>query len=102
LDKWEKSLEVEPFMKTLSVIYWGRVGLGAIAAVVCAALNIQDILTSMSVGMLLYLVTNYVLRRKFVDKVEATSKLATTGIGVYFITWFVAWILLYTLLHPLG
>jgi len=89
-------------MKTLTVIYWSRVGLGVIAAVVCAALNIQNFLTSLSLGMLVYLVTNYVFRWKFAVKVGETSKLATIGIGAYFITWFVTWILLYTLLHPLG
>jgi len=89
-------------MKTLTVIYWSRVGLGVITAVVCAALNIQNFLTSLSLGTLVYLVTNYVYRWKFVAKVEKTSKLATTGIGAYFITWFVVWILLYTLLHPSG
>lgn len=89
-------------MKTLTIIYWSRVGLGVIAAVVCAALNIQDFLTSMSLGMLVYLVTNYVFRWKLVAKVEEPSKLVTTGIGAYFITWLVTWILLYTLLHPSG
>jgi len=89
-------------MKTINVIYWSRVGLGAITALVCAALNLQDFLTSLSLGMLVYLVTDYVFRRKFAAKVEQTSKLAITGIGAYFITWFVTWILLYTLLHPAG
>jgi len=100
--KGKKLLEVETFMKILTVIYWSRVSLGVIAAVVCVALNVQDFLTSMSLGMLVYLVTNYVFRRKFVAKVEEPSKLVTTGIGAYFVTWFVTWILLYTLLHPLG
>jgi len=87
-------------MKLLTLVYWSRAGLGIIAALICVILNIQNILTGLSLGMLIYISTDYLLRWKLASKVEKPSKLITTGIGVYFLTWIVFWTLLYTLLHP--
>ncbi|KPV62655.1 MAG: hypothetical protein AOA65_1704 [Candidatus Bathyarchaeota archaeon BA1] len=89
-------------MKLLTVIYWSRVGLGILAALICVALGVQSFLTGLSLGMLVYLLTGHILRRWFGPKVEKPSKLVTVGIGAYFLTWLVSWILLYTLLHPIG
>lgn len=88
---------VEPVMKTLSIIYWSRVCLGIFAALLCVVLNIQSLLSGVSLGMLVYLFTNYVFKWLFTAKLEKPSKLITTGIGAYFFTWLVTWILFYTL-----
>ncbi len=90
-------------MKTLSVIYWSRVGLGIIAALMNVlydlfiGLEASSFLGGLSLAMLLYTLTYYVFKRLFVAKVEKPSKVFTTGIGAYFIVWVVAWALFYTL-----
>ena len=84
-------------METLSTIYWIRVVLGIGAALICVALNVEDIFTGISLGLLFYILTNYILKWLFIAKVQDSSKLLTTGIGIYFLTWIVAWILLYTI-----
>ncbi len=50
----------------------------------------------MSVAILVYLVTYYILKARFMTRVEKLSKLFTMGIGAYFLTWIVAWVLLLT------
>jgi len=90
-------------MKTLSIIYWSRVGLGVIAALMnvlydfSIGLETSSFLRGLSLAMLLYTLTYYVFKRLFMAKVEKSSKVFTTGIGAYFIVWVVAWALFYTL-----
>jgi hypothetical protein len=36
----------------------------------------------------------------FVGKVEKQSKIFTTGVGAYFLSWLVMWVLFYTLMNP--
>ena len=86
-------------MDTLSLIYWGRVALGILAATISVAINIQDIYSGISVAILVYLITNYIIKWRYNAKVQNPSKILTTGIGAYFLTWVVMWILLYTLVH---
>jgi hypothetical protein len=85
-------------LKPLSIIYWSRVCFGVVAALFCALLGIKNLLNGMSVGILVYLSTYYVLKGLFITKVEKPSKIFTMGIGAYFITWIVAWVLFYTLM----
>ncbi|MFQ6081653.1 MAG: hypothetical protein ACE5OW_08305 [Candidatus Bathyarchaeia archaeon] len=93
-------------MKTLSIIYWSRVGLGIIAALinvlydfftVSIGLETSSFSRGLSFAMLLYILTHYVFKRLFMAKVEKPSKVFTTGIGAYFIVWIAAWTLFYTL-----
>ena len=86
-------------METMSIIYWTRVVLGVLAALINVAIDVRDIYTGISVAILLYLLTNYVIRWQYKTKVENPSKIITTGIGAYFLTWIVMWILFYTLLR---
>ena len=90
-------------MKPLNIIYWSRVGFGVLAALVCALLiNVEEVsnplISGMSVGILVYLVTYYLIKWQFMAKVEKQSKMFTMGIGAYFLTWIVAWVLFYTLI----
>ena len=92
-------------MKPLSVIYWSRVCLGITAAGICAVLGLVwdvSFLNGLSVGIIFYILTNYVLRRWFVSKGLEASKAFTTGIGAYFLFWIVSWVLLYSITHPAG
>jgi len=90
-------------MKTLSIIYWSRVCLGVIAALLNVlfdffiGLTTSSLLRGLSFSMLIYVVTYYVYKRLFIAKIEKPSKVFSTGIGAYFIVWVVAWVLFYTL-----
>ena len=88
-------------MKPLNIIYWSRVGFGVVAAVICVLLGINNLLNGMSVAILVYLISYYLLKWQFMIKVEKPSKVYTMGIGAYFLTWIVAWGLFYTLMQTL-
>lgn len=96
----------EALMETLNLIYWCRVGLGVIAALLCVAgwaltnTLFATILQGSSLAIIFYIITYYVLKMRFIMKVEKTSKLFTQGIGAYFMTWIVTWILLLSLTVP--
>jgi len=90
-------------METLSIVYWSRVGLGVVAALISVLYNFflernGSLLTGLSIALALYLLTYYVFKRRFVANVENPSKVFTTGIGAYFIVWVVAWTLFYTIM----
>jgi hypothetical protein len=95
-------------LQPLTKIYWLRVALGIIAAFVCTGYAIAAqkpfpgdylfLMNGITIALAVYLVSFYVIKREFLLQVEKPSKLATTGIGIYFISWIVSWILLYTLI----
>jgi len=93
-------------MKPLTMIYWTRVLLGVAAALICALLSgpIIDfnIFNGISIALLFYIITYYVYKPLFLTKVEKPSKIFSTGVGAYFLSWIVMWALLYTVLysHP--
>lgn len=89
-------------MKPLTIVYWSRVGLGIVAALLCALLALDSFLSGLSFGILFYIITYYLLKRLFVAEVEKSSELFKMGIGAYFLSWIVAWVLFYTLLVWLG
>jgi hypothetical protein len=84
---------VEP----LKILYWSRVGLGISAAVICTLLRLDNFVSGLSFGILFYILTYYIFRRRFTTETEKPSKIFTMGIGVYFMSWIVAWGLFYTL-----
>ncbi|MCZ2856055.1 MAG: hypothetical protein O2U62_03065 [Candidatus Bathyarchaeota archaeon] len=88
-------------MKPLKLIYWSRAFLGIGAAFLCLLLNIWSseltIFSNLSVALIVYLVTYYILKWRFIALVKKPSKIATTGIGAYFITWIVGLGLFFTL-----
>jgi hypothetical protein len=89
-------------LKPLSVIYWSRAGFGILAALICLLLRIDKyaypLTSGISMGLIIYILTYYILKWKFMAKVEKPTKVFTTGIGAYFLTWIVAWTLLTTLM----
>ncbi len=103
-------------MKTLMVIYWARFALGAVSALVCTLLPLfgallangtlggafkdtSSLLTTnylingITVALAVYLVSFYLFKAKLGAKVEKPTKIMTMGIGIYFFTWIVCWIL---------
>ncbi len=91
-------------MNPLSIIYWTRFLLGIVAALLSTLLTnlAQDVslFNGMSVALLIYIVSYYVYKSLFAGKVEKATKIFTTGIGIYFFTWIVMWVLIFTLLNP--
>ena len=96
-------------MKPLETVYWLRLAFGLIAAIACLGYAIvsygtplpQDgqlslFFNSVSIAIIVYLLSYYVVKPRFKDKVMKVSKLLTTGIGVYFLSWIVFYVLLYT------
>jgi hypothetical protein len=91
-------------MKPLSIIYWTRVLWGIIAASISAWLSgftVEfNILNGVSIALLLYIITYYVYKPLFLSRVEKPSKIFSTGVGAYFLTWLVMFGLLFTLISP--
>ena len=91
-------------MNSLTIIYWTRVLLGIVAAVICTLFNELvggiSILNGISIALLVYIITYYVYKSQFLTKVEKQSKLFSTGVGAYFFTWIVMFALLFTLVSP--
>lgn len=92
-------------MKPLVTIYWARLSLGIVAAILSALLAIirdelsfTTFMNGLTIALLVYLVSYYVFKAKFGAKVEKQSKIMTTGIGIYFLTWVVFLILFYSIL----
>jgi hypothetical protein len=90
-------------MNPLTIIYWTRFLLGVVAAAVSALLTAIasefNLMNGISIALLVYIVTYYVYKAMFLAKVEKPSKIFTTGVGAYFLTWLVMWTLFYTLLY---
>jgi hypothetical protein len=56
------------------------------------------LLNNISIALMVYLVSYYAIKRIFEHKVEKPQKIFTMGIGIYFFTWLVSLVLLYTLI----
>jgi hypothetical protein len=89
-------------VRPLVTIYWARLGLGIVAAILGTLLAIireeNSFMNGLTIALLVYLVSYYVFKAKFGAKVEKQSKIMTTGIGIYFLTWVVFLILFYSIL----
>jgi len=91
-------------MNALTIIYWTRVLLGIVAALICALLGGSavdiNIFNGISIALLVYIVSYYVYKALFLTKVEKSSKIFTTGVGAYFLTWIVMLAFFFTLMSP--
>ncbi len=88
----------------MKTIYWSRFGLAILAAAVSTFVTlsfgergINTFLNGITIALLVYLLSYYAFKAVFKEKVEKTSKIMTMGIGIYFFTWLVAWVLMYTI-----
>jgi hypothetical protein len=87
-------------------LYWIRVSLGIVAAVVTAVLarfvfatttgDFTPLINSITVALLIYFITYYILKPIYKNKIEKQSKILSTGIGMYFFAWIAFFVLLYT------
>lgn len=97
-------------MKPLETVYWLRFGFGILAALICIGyskaanaisstqFSVNLLLNSVSLAIIVYVLSYYALKAGFRLKVQKTSKLLTTGIGIYFLSWLTFFALLYTVL----
>jgi len=69
--------------------------LGALTALICLLLKVENILTAVGIAMLIYLSSDKILKQIFIEKVEK-SVVTKTGVGIFIIMWLFLWILLYT------
>ena len=87
-------------MKPITIIYWSRAGLGVVAALLSgliSSLGTLSFFNGVSIALLVYIITYYLFKSVFITQVEKPTKIFTTGIGAYFLTWIVAWVVFYTL-----
>jgi hypothetical protein len=97
-------------LKPLKTIYWVRAILGLAIGILCTAYifltvgnqlsSYQLLLTGVSFAILFYIGTYYILKPRYLGRLEKPSKLLTQGIGIYFIAWLVSWTLIVTLMLP--
>ncbi|MCW3998855.1 MAG: hypothetical protein NWE93_01290 [Candidatus Bathyarchaeota archaeon] len=85
-------------------LYWIRVALGLVAAAISAVIaalfgtltDITWLVNSITVALLVYFITYYILKAAYQKKIEQASKILSTGIGMYFFTWIAFFVLIYT------
>ena len=96
-------------MRPLKTLYLTRIGLAVVASALSTAITIafgerglNTFLNGITIALLIYLLTYYVFKAKYKTQVEKQSKIMTTGIGIYFFTWLVVWVLMYTITIAIG
>ena len=85
-------------------LYCIRIVLGLIAAALSAvvafllgnAAGISTFVNSLTVALVVYLLTYYILKAVYINKIEKQSKILSTAVGMYFFTWITFFILFYT------
>lgn len=95
-------------MKPITTIYWLRMALGITAGAISAGVSkflettgmegTSILLYSISLALLIYLISFRVIKMKFQTKVEPTSKITMTGIGMYFFAWIAFYVFFYTII----
>jgi ABC-type dipeptide/oligopeptide/nickel transport system permease subunit len=91
-------------MTPITQLYWIRVALGIIAGAVSAVVavllnNASDITTfvnAFTIALIIYLISYYILKAQFKDKIEKQSKILSTAIAMYFFSWLPFFVLFYT------
>ena len=96
-------------MRPLVAIYWLRFVLGIVAGLLSAILeaaigirkgasDINNLLNGITIALLIYLASYYVIKSVFGSKVEKKGKLMTMGIGIYFFTWIVSLVVFFSIM----
>ncbi len=100
-------------LRPLEKVYWLRLGLGIVAALVCTGYVVllvgpsrmastwdtTILFNGASLAIIVYLLSYYgLIKTRYSTGVQKPQKLVTTGIGIYVLSWIVFWVLLYTLI----
>ena len=91
-------------MTPITQLYWIRVVLGIIAGAISAVIvfllkgpnDITSLVNGFTVALILYLVTYYILKASFKNRVEKQGKILSTAIMMYFFAWLSFFVLFYT------
>lgn len=101
-------------MEVLAKIYWIRVALGAVAGLISTSAillfqtidpsvslltliaSINTLLNGITIALLIYLISYYVLKARYSSQIEKQSKIMSMGIFIYFFTWLIIWVLTLT------
>jgi hypothetical protein len=107
---------VGDILKPLEMLYWLRLALGVIAALLCIGYgvatgsiphnpsggsfpgNLTYFMDGLMIALAFYLISYYAVKPKFVSSVAKPQKLVTTGIGIYFFGWIVFWVIFYVII----
>jgi len=97
-------------MTPVKQLYIIRIVLGIIAAALSAVVaflmgtagGIDTFVDGLTVALMVYLVTYYILKPVYKNKIEKQSKILSTAIGMYFFTWITFFILFYTTIRALA
>ena len=87
-------------------LYWIRTALGIISGLLSAAVafligNMTDITTfinSFTIALIVYLLSYYVLKAVYQNKIEKQSKILSTGVLMFFFAWLPFFVLFYTMM----
>ncbi|MEM3696506.1 MAG: hypothetical protein QXQ94_03240 [Candidatus Bathyarchaeia archaeon] len=96
-------------MRIIEKIYWIRLLLGIIAALASTGytqarvvppdvVDYSIFLNGVSIAIIVYVISYYIMKFKWAAKMEKPQKIFTTGVGIYFLSWLVFWILFYTIM----
>jgi len=94
-------------MTPIVKLYWLRVLLGIIAGAITAVVaqlfggagDMTTLVNSITVALLIYFISYYIIRPVYKSKIEKQSKLLSTGIGMYFFSWLTFFVLSYTIIQ---
>jgi ABC-type transporter Mla maintaining outer membrane lipid asymmetry permease subunit MlaE len=93
-------------MTPIAQLYWIRVALGIVAAAASAVVafllnNASDITTfvnAFTIALVIYLISYYIFKAQFKNKIEKQSKILSTAIAAYFFSWLPFFVLFYTVI----
>ncbi|MEM2440643.1 MAG: hypothetical protein QW493_05470 [Candidatus Bathyarchaeia archaeon] len=96
-------------MKPLETIYWLRFALGVLTALICIGYgwatntikmepDVHVLGRGVAFAFIVYVLSYYAIKPKFMWKVDKPQKILTTGVGIYILSWLVFWVILYTIL----
>ncbi len=93
-------------IKPTSIIYYTRFVAGIVMGVISTLLYSidPDGWLELSLAITAYLLTYYVIRfglRIDPNKLSRRNQILTLGIGTFFLTWILVWVLTFTLLNPI-
>ena len=92
-------------MTPIVQLYWIRVALGitagassAVVAILIGNTGIDTLLNSFTIALVIYLLSYYVLKAVYKNKIEKQSKILSTAVAMYFFAWLPFFILFYTMI----
>lgn len=93
-------------MTPIVQLYWLRVTLGIVAGAITAVValfgnptDISTLFNCISLAIIVYFISYYVLKMVYKGKIEKQTKILSTGIGMYFFAWIAFMVLFYTVIQ---